>query len=54
MKKFTFYFILTALLCGYSAEDDADMPTDELLAGTEWRYGIFEDDDVLDRYLLLK
>ena len=34
---------------GCSSNDEENYPADELLAGTEWRYGTFQDDDYLDQ-----
>ena len=48
MKKICLLAAMALIMMGCSSNDEGNYPTDELLAGTEWRYGTFHDDDYLD------
>ena len=39
---------MALIMMSCSSNDEENFPADELLAGTEWRYGTFYDDDYLD------
>lgn len=40
---------MALIMMGCSSNEEENYPADELLAGTEWRYGTFHDDDFLDQ-----
>ena len=40
---------MALIMVGCSSDDEGNYLADELLAGTEWRYGTFNDDDYLDQ-----
>lgn len=48
MKKIYLLAAMALIMIGCSSNDEENLPADELLAGTEWRYGTFHDEDVLD------
>ena len=48
MKKIYLLAAMALIIMGCSSNDEDNYPADELLAGTEWRYGTFHDDDYLD------
>lgn len=48
MKKIYLLAAMALMMISCSSNDEESLPTDELLAGTEWRYGTFHDDDYLD------
>lgn len=48
MKKVYLLAAMALVMMGCSSDDEENFPADELLAGTEWRYGTFHDDDYLD------
>lgn len=48
MKKIYLFATMALIMMGCSSNDEENYPADELLAGTEWRYGTFHDDDYLD------
>lgn len=46
MKKIYLLATMALIMMGCSSnEEEENYPADELLAGTEWRYGTFHDDD---------
>ena len=49
MKKIYLFAAMALIMMGCSSNDEENYPADELLAGTEWRYGTFHDDDFLDQ-----
>lgn len=49
MKKIFLLAAMAMIMVGCSSDDEGNYLADELLAGTEWRYGTFHDDDYLDR-----
>lgn len=49
MKKIYLLAAMALIMMGCSSNDEENYPADELLAGTEWRYGTFHDDDYLDQ-----
>jgi hypothetical protein len=44
MKKMYLLAAMALMMIGCSSNDEDKLPADELLAGTEWRYGTFYDD----------
>lgn len=50
MKKMYLLAAMALMMISCSSNDEENLPVDELLAGTEWRYGTFHDDydDYLD------
>lgn len=48
MKKIYLFAAMALIMMGCSSNDEENFPADELLAGTEWRYGTFHDNDYLD------
>ena len=48
MKKIYLFAAMALIMMSCSSNDEENFPADELLAGTEWRYGTFYDDDYLD------
>ena len=48
MKKIYLFAAMALIMMSCSSNDEENYPADELLAGTEWRYGTFHDDDYLD------
>lgn len=48
MKKIYLFAAMALIMMGCSSNDEENLPADELLVGTEWRYGTFPDDDNLD------
>lgn len=49
MKKRYLLAAMALIVMSCSSNDEENYPADELLAGTEWRYGTFHDDDYLDQ-----
>ena len=49
MKKIYLFAAMALIMMCCSSNDEENYPADELLAGTEWRYGTFQDDDYLDQ-----
>lgn len=49
MKKIYLLAAMALMMISCSSNDEENLPVDELLAGTEWRYGTFHDDDYLDQ-----
>ena len=49
MKKIYLLAAMALIVMSCSSNDEENYPADELLAGTEWRYGTFHDDDYLDQ-----
>lgn len=49
MKKICLFAAMALIMVGCSSDDEGNYLADELLAGTEWRYGTFNDDDYLDQ-----
>lgn len=49
MKKICLLAAMALIMMSCSSNDEENYPADELLAGTEWRYGTFHDDDYLDQ-----
>lgn len=49
MKKIYLLAAMALIMMSCSSNDEENYPEDELLAGTEWRYGTFHDDDYLDQ-----
>lgn len=49
MKKIYLLAAMALIVMSCSSNDEENYPVDELLAGTEWRYGTFQDDDFLDQ-----
>lgn len=49
MKKIYLLAAMALIMISCSSNDEENLPADELLAGTEWRYGTFYDDDFLDK-----
>lgn len=45
MKKIYLLAAMALIVMSCSSNDEENYPVDELLAGTEWRYGTFQDDD---------
>lgn len=41
MKKMYLLAAMALMMIGCSSNDEDKLPADELLAGTEWRYGTF-------------
>lgn len=48
MKKICLLAAMALIMVGCSSDDEGNYLADELLAGTEWRYGTFNDEDYLD------
>ena len=48
MKKICLLAAMAMMMVGCSSDNEDKYLADELLAGTEWRYGAFHDDDYLD------
>lgn len=49
MKKIYLLAAMALIVMSCSPNDEESYPTDELLVGTEWSYGTFQDDDFLDQ-----
>lgn len=49
MKNMYLLAAMALIMMSCSSNDEENYPADELLAGTEWRYGTFHDDDYLDQ-----
>lgn len=49
MKNMYLLAAMALIMMSCSSNDEENYPADELLAGTEWRYGTFQDDDFLDQ-----
>lgn len=49
MKKIRLLAAMALIMMSCSSNDEENFPADELLTGTEWRYGTFHDDDFLDQ-----
>lgn len=49
MKRIYLFAAMALIMMSCSSNDEENFPADELLTGTEWRYGTFHDDDYLDQ-----
>lgn len=47
MKKTFLFAAMALIMISCSSNDEDSLPADELLAGTEWRYGSFSDGEIL-------
>ena len=45
MKKIYLFAAMALIMMSCSSNDEENIQADELLDGTEWRYGTFYDDD---------
>lgn len=48
MKKIYLFAAMALIMMSCSSNDEENFPADELLTGTEWRYGTFYDNDYQD------